>query len=86
MAKMQSKITARHMTSVPGEVLRKLRLRPGSIVEWVWLEDSGRFLFRPVGNQIGTDFRKATFPDDEPRTRRATKAAIRKYIRKKRPG
>ncbi len=83
MAIAQSKVTAQGQISLPAEVRKKLGIGPGSVLEWH--EQDGGVVVRRAGRFSSIDVHQALFPNAAPSdgTRADTKAAIRKYIRKR---
>jgi AbrB family looped-hinge helix DNA binding protein len=55
----QSKLTAQGQITVPAEVRRKLRLGPGSVLEWE--EEGNRFVVRRAGRYSSTDIHDSLF-------------------------
>jgi len=67
MAIAQSKVTAQGQISVPAEVRRKLGLGPGSVLEWIEVDD--QVVVRRAGRHGWDEVRKALFPEGVPRAR-----------------
>jgi len=79
---VQSRVTAQGRISVPAEILRKLGIGSGSVLEWAEHEDG--MLVRRVGRFSSEDVHNALFAKKERKRPTAdAKDAIRKYIRKR---
>lgn len=67
MTLAQSKLTAQGQISVPAEVRKKLGVGPGSILEWIEMDDV--VVVRRAGRLGWDDVRQALFPEGPPKAR-----------------
>lgn len=83
MALAHSKVTAQGQISVPAEVRRKLKVGPGSILEWS--EEGSKIVVRRSARYTLEDLHHAVFPDGPPRARTLAelKQGIRRHVRER---
>jgi AbrB family looped-hinge helix DNA binding protein len=82
MAIPQSKLTADGQVSVPQEILEKLGIGPGSVLEWH--EEGDQVILRKAGRYTSEDIHRALFPTPpEPRTIEEMDEGIRRHLRAK---
>jgi bifunctional DNA-binding transcriptional regulator/antitoxin component of YhaV-PrlF toxin-antitoxin module len=82
MARSRSTISADGLVAVPADVMRKLGVGPGSMIEWD--EEGGRVTVRRAGRYTSEDIHRALFPEGPPKGPPVdVKEAIRAHIRKK---
>ena len=75
-------MTAQGQISIPPEILRKLEIGPGSILEWQ--EQGDHVVVRKVDPYTSEDIHRALFPTPpEPRTLDEMKEGIRRHLRAK---
>ncbi|HUO30631.1 MAG TPA: AbrB/MazE/SpoVT family DNA-binding domain-containing protein [Bryobacteraceae bacterium] len=81
MALAYSKVTAQGQISVPVDVLRKLGVGPGSILEWN--EDDGKIVVQRSARFTSEDIHRALFGRrlPKPRTLDDMKKGIRRRVR-----
>ena len=79
----RSKITAQGQISIPAEVRTKLRVGPGSVLEWE--ESYGQLIVRRAGRHTLTEVHEALFPEakSKPKSPPTVKEGIRRYMRDK---
>ena len=79
----QSKLTARGRISVPVEIRRKLRVGPGSILEWD--EKNGDVIVRKAGRHTSVEVHLVLFADGSPKRKASAsmKKGIGKFVRQK---
>jgi AbrB family looped-hinge helix DNA binding protein len=82
MAITHSKLTARGQISVPANVRRKLRIGPGSVLEWD--DDGEQVVVRRVGRYTSEDVHRSLFPTPaKPKTLGELKDGVRRHVRLK---
>jgi len=79
----QSKLTAQGQISVPAAVRKKLRIGPGSVLEWD--QQGDQIVVRRADRYAWDDVRKALFPKGPPQshTLDELKHGRKTYIRRK---
>jgi AbrB family looped-hinge helix DNA binding protein len=79
----QSRLTAQGQISVPAEVLKKLGVGPGSVIEWV--ERGDEIVVRRVGRYSCAEIHAALFSNGPPKAKSVEEMdeAIAEYMRKK---
>jgi len=84
MALAKSKVTSQGQISIPAEILKRLEIGPGSILEWE--EDGNKIILRHAGKYTSQDIHETLFPDGPPpyRTDEELKTGIGEYIRAQR--
>jgi antitoxin PrlF len=83
MALAHSKVTAQGQISVPAEVRRRLKIGPGSILEWD--EEDNKIVVRRSARYTLEDLHRTVFPEGPPRARTLAelKQGIRRHIRER---
>lgn len=83
MPRANSKLTAQGRISVPAEIRKKLRVGPGSVLEWN--EKNDEVVVRKAGRHTWADVHEALFPDGGPKRKASASAkeGIRGHMRQK---
>jgi AbrB family looped-hinge helix DNA binding protein len=83
VALAHSKVTAQGQISVPAEVRRRLKVGPGSILEWS--EEGNKIVVRRSARYTLEDLHRIVFPEGPPRARTLAelKQGIRQHVRER---
>lgn len=77
-----SKLTEQGLVLIPAEILEKLGIGPGSILEWG--EDGERIVVRPVRRYTSEDVHRALFPKPpKARTLKEMKDGIQQHMKER---
>lgn len=77
-----SKLTKKGLVLVPEEVLQKLGIGPGAVLEWG--EDGENIVIRPVRKYTSQDLHRALFPKPpKAHTLKEMKDGIRDYMKER---
>jgi bifunctional DNA-binding transcriptional regulator/antitoxin component of YhaV-PrlF toxin-antitoxin module len=77
-----SKLTEQGLVLIPDEVLQKLGIGPGAVLEWG--EDGEKIVVRPVRSYTSEDVHRALFPEPpKARTLKEMKEGIKQHIKER---